>query len=51
MALAGLFSRKTPEQMLRQNQRALNKVSGLYIILHVPQYSKLTCTNTVLNLR
>lgn len=26
MALAGLFHRKTPEQMLRQNQRALNKV-------------------------
>ena len=26
MAFAGLFSRKTPEQMLRQNQRALNKV-------------------------
>ena len=26
MALAGLFHRKTPEQLLRQNQRALNKV-------------------------
>ena len=28
MALAGLFGRrKTPEEMLKQNQRALNKVN------------------------
>ncbi len=34
MALAGLFSRKTPEQMLRQNQRALNKVCMVMCLVY-----------------